>query len=430
MTKFNCTQTARPREQQITTTMKKKLFYLLLLMLSIPNVEAQIRLMGVNKTNNSDKIDIVTWNMFDSSSVTCNQTDLTSYALATSGFSDYSGQYHISGLSPSGMGLLIFNTFTNTTSFTIGSFLSNITEFDMSTGIMYKLSIEINKTVSVVAHTMSPNQDSLIGTFVEPNLMGLVVDAICFDANKGVIYHIGMNQNNSKDLYAIYVRDTSFTYTKIPIIGEEDNYFSGLQFDNVNNKIYGRRANFDSASTYLGSDIVEINSVSGAITVKTAITQFSNFLGGSSCFDQNTSTFMIIGVDDNFTRKMIAYNTLTDSLFNGYVPVTVSELACINTRFAQFKYGTPTGIKKINRAEAISIYPNPAIDELHISIPPEVLANELQVELINGLGEIVYRSTIEQHQSAFQISGLERGIYFYRIMDKTQPILTGKLCKE
>lgn len=410
--------------------MKKILFYLLLLRLSIPCAQAQIRLIGVNNTNNPDKIEIVTWSMFDSSSVNHYQTDLTSYAFATSSFSDYSGKYHISGFSASGMGRLSFNTFTNTASFTVGSFLSNITEFDMSTGVMYKLSIDVNKMVSVVAHTMSNNQDSLIGTFVDSNVIGLVVDAICFDANKGVIYHIGMNQNNSKYLYAIHVRDTSFTYTKMPIIGEEFNNFSGLQFDNVNNKIYGRRANFDSASTYLGSDIVEINSVSGAITAKTAINQFSNFLGGSSCFDQSTSTFMIIGVDDNFTRKMIAYNTLTDSLFTGYVPVPVSELACINTRFAQFKYGMPTGIKKINRAEAISIYPNPAIDKLQISITPEFLTNELQVELINGLGEIVYRSNIEQHQSTFQISGLERGIYFYRIMDKDQPILTGKLCKD
>lgn len=410
--------------------MKKILFYLLFLSQSIPCAQAQIRLIGVNNTNNPDKIELVTWNMFDSSSATYYQTDLTSSVFATSGFSDYSGKYHISGISAAGMGLLSFNTFTNTSSFTVGSLLSNITEFDMSTGMMYKLSIDENKTVSVIANSISTNQDSLIGTFIEPNLIGLLADAICFDANKGIIYHIGMNQNNSKDLYAIYVRDTNFTFTKTPIIGQEDNNLSALQFDNVNNKIYCTRANFDGGSTYLGSDIVEINSVNGVVSLKTAIKQFPYFVASSSCFDQNTSTFMIIGVDDNFTKKMIAYNTLTDSLVSGYVPPTVSELACINTRFAQVKYGTPTSVKKINRAEPISIYPNPATDKLYINLSHNCSVNNLQFELINMSGETVYQNKIEQDQTEFQISELERGIYFYRIMDKTQPILIGKLSKE
>lgn len=410
--------------------MKKILFYLLFLSHLIPCAHAQIRLIGVNSTNNPDKIEIVTWNMFDSSSATYYQTDLNSSLFATSGFSDYTGKYHISGISAAGMGRLSFNTFTNTSSFTVGSLSSNITEFDMSTGMMYKLSIDENKTVSVIANSISTNQDSLIGAFTEPNLIGLLADAICFDANKGIIYHIGMNSNDSKDLYAMYVRDTSFTFTKTPIIGQENNNLSALQFDNVNNKIYCRRANFDGGSTYLGSDIVEINSVNGTISLKTAINQFPYFVASSSCFDQNTSTFMIIGVDDNFTRKMISYNTLTDSLVAGYVPPSVSELACVNTRFAQVKYGTPTSVKKINWAEAISIYPNPVIDKLHISISPEVLVNDLQVELLNGLGEIVYRNKVEQNQTAFQISELVRGIYFYRIMDRYQAIQIGKLIKE
>lgn len=410
--------------------MKKILFYLLFLSQSIPCAQAQIRLIGVNNTNKPDKIELVTWNLFDSSSATYYQTDLNSSVFATSGFSDYTGKYHISGMSAAGMGRLSFNTFTNTSSFTVGSLLSNITEFDMSTGMMYKLSIDENNTVSVIANSISTNQDSLIGTFTEPNLIGLLADAICFDANKGIIYHIGMNTNNSKDLYAIYVRDTSFTYTKTPIIGQENNNLSALQFDNVNNKIYSIRANFDGASTYLGSDIVEINSVNGVVSLKTAIKQFPYFVASSSCFDQNTSTFMIIGVDDNLNSKMIAYNTLTDSLVIGYVPGGVSELACVNTRFAQVKYGTPTSVKKINRAEPISIYPNPATDKLYINLSHNSSVNNLQFELINMLGEIVYQNKVEQYQTEFQISELERGIYFYRIMDRYQPIIIGKLSKE
>jgi hypothetical protein len=410
--------------------MKKLVFYVLFFSQLIPCTQAQIRLIGVNNTNTSDKIDIVTWNAFDSSSVSYYQTDLNSYAFASSGFSDYSGQYYLSGFSAAGKGRLSFNTYTNNSTFAAGVFLSNITEFDMSTGIMYSLSIDVNNKVSVIANSLSSNQDSLVGTFVEPNLRGLLADAICFDANKGIIYHIGMNPNNSKDLYAIYVRDTNFTYTKTPILDQNSNNLTALQFDNVNNKLYCRRANFDSISTYLGSDIVEINSLTGAVSLKMAITQFPYFVASSSCYDQNTGTFLIIGIDDNYISKMIAYNTLTDSLVIGYVPRNVSELACVNTQFAQVKYGTPTVVKKVNQAELISMYPNPAADKLYIKLSPNGLENNLQFELINMMGETVYQNKLDQVQTEFQISALKPGIYFYKIMDKTQSIHTGKLSKE
>ncbi len=127
---------------------------------------------------------------------------------------------------------------------------------------------------------------------------------------------------------------------------------------------------------------------------------------------------------------MIAYNTLTDSLVIGYVPRNVSELACVNTQFAQFKYGTPTVVKKVNQAELISMYPNPAADKLYIKLSPNGFENNLQFELINMMGETVYQNKLDQVQKEFQISALKSGIYFYKIMDKTQSIHTGKLSKE
>lgn len=411
--------------------MKKILTYTLFLSLLTLCTHAQIRLIGASSNSTPGKIDIVTWNAFDSSNVVYHSTDLTAYVLGTSGFSDYSGLYYLSGISATGMGMLSFNTATNNSTFTKGSFLSNISQFDMSTGILYKLSIDLNNTISVTANSMSTNQDSLVGTFTEPDLRrGLVVDAICFDANKGIIYHIGVNQNNSKVLYAIHVRDTNFTFTKTPIIGEENNNFSALQFDNVNNKIYCRRANFDNRSTYLGSDIVEINSVNGTVSLKKPINQIPDFVVSSSCYDQSTGTYMLIGAENSISRKMIAYNTNSDSLVIGYVPSGVSELACNNIPFARFKYGIPTGVKEINWANAINLYPNPAADKLYINLPSIGLENNLQFELINMLGETVHRNKLDEVKTELQISALKPGIYFYKMMDKTQVIHTGKLSKE
>ena len=409
--------------------MRKIIIYLLLLFPVFSR--AQISLISANNTNRIGKIDIAKWNALDSSSVSFYPSDLNSYAIGSSAFSDYTGNYYLTGNSNTASGRITFNTYTNTQSFTAGSFLSNITEFDMSTGIMYKLTMDSLKTVRVIAHNVLSNQDSIVGIFTEPDLTGLLFDAIGFDANNGIIYHVGIHTDFSTHLYAMRCRDGIFTFTKTPITTAfYRTIFSGVNYDNVHNKIYARMAKFDTSNTYLGSDIVEISASNGSLTTKIAINQFPFFVGASSCFDQRTSTYMVIGAINSLNRKMICYNTVTDSLAIGYVPNGVADLQCDNTSFAQLKYGTPTNIQKIIMAEPIGVFPNPFSDKLTVSIPPSLMEQDLEFELINMLGELVYSSNLPNIQTELTILGLTKGIYFYKVVSSDKIIQTRKIVVE
>jgi hypothetical protein len=411
--------------------MKKTILCSLFLSFFIPSVWAQIAIISANNSNRPGKIDIAKWNALDSSSVRFYPSDLNSYAVGSSAYSDYTGNYYLSGNSNTGSGRITFNTYTNTQSFSSGSFLSNITEFDMSTGIMYKLTMDTLKTVSVIAHDVNSNRDSTIGTFSEPMLTGLLFDAICFDANNGIIYHVGIHTDFSTHLYAMRCRDSNFTFTKTPITTSfYRTIFSGLNYDNVHNKIYARMAKFDTSNTYLGSDIVEISASNGSVSPKIAINQFPFFAAASSCFDQRTSTYMVIGAMNGSNRKMICYNTVSDSIAIGYVPNGVADLQCDNTAFAQLKYGTPTGIQKISRAEPIGVFPNPFSDKLNLIIPANLLEVAMKIELTNMLGELVYSNNIATTQTELTIQGLPKGIYFYKISSNNKLIQARKILAE
>lgn len=70
---------------------------------------------------------------------------------------------------------------------------------------------------------------------------------------------------------------------------------------------------------------------------------------------------------------------------------------------------SPTGIDAKHSNYFNYIYPNPANDEVTINIP---LTSEFEIELINSLGEIFYKT---HNQNKLNISLLPTGIYFVHI---------------
>ena len=92
--------------------------------------------------------------------------------------------------------------------------------------------------------------------------------------------------------------------------------------------------------------------------------------------------------------------------------------------------GTPY-YTRINIPEnsAISIYPNPTSNLLHLSYslitqsPPQLILTDI-------LGQQVYSSPITQSETTHDISKLSKGICTWRIADNNAIIKTGKLIKE
>jgi hypothetical protein len=398
--------------------MKKSLLFACFVLLLMQSLSAQIQLLGAANGYRPGKIEILEWQIFDSATVQVFPTDLDAYLVATSGYDAYNGKYYLSGISDinSETGLLEFDANNNTQSFKPGTLVSNISEFDMATGTMYKLTMDAQKNINVYATSLSTNQDSVIGSIQEPDAVGLVLDAITFDANAGIIYYVGMNTDNTMSLYKFSVRNPPFLVSKIQLT---TSYYistiTAVNYDNVRDRLFARIANFDSTNKYLGTDIIEIEKNSGFIFLKVSLNKYPYFLASSSSYDQLSGTYVLVGLDSLGKKEMIAVNTNTDTYISGYVPNSVSEIICNNTTFANSKYGAPTGISKLKQDE-FKIYPNPVTDRLYI----DTKTNEaFEVEVYSVSGEKILSKKIEVGESReLDLRGNSKGIYLIQISSK------------
>lgn len=65
----------------------------------------------------------------------------------------------------------------------------------------------------------------------------------------------------------------------------------------------------------------------------------------------------------------------------------------------------------------LQIYPNPAIDFIRISMPPDF--DRAEVKVFNSMGQLVLVDKINSENTVLNISGFERGIYFVLVETET-----------
>ena len=400
-------------------TMIKTILYTAFIMLLSFGSKAQINLVGVANNPETGKIDIFKWQALDPESVTVFPTILDGYYFATSAFDSYNSNYYITGISGDSSGLYSYNTISNQENLVGGSLYSNISEFDMSTGKMYNLKMETEEYISIYEFDINTNQDSLIGVIYEPGANGIVVDAIGFDANNGILYYVGFTNDPALCLYAIPVRESQFSFTKTIInpTAAPFNIITSVNFDNVNEVIYARNATYDSTFNYTGSSIIEINKATGDIVTRGELVEFPYFVGGSSSFDQNTGTFLLVGIDTSNVAKMIAFNTYDNTYVSGFVPDNVSEIVCDNTSFVLSYYIT-TGVKAEQEFN-FSLYPNPVSDRLTIDQPS---SGEVTVKLISTQGKIVLEKDFATSKIELNMASIASGIYLLSLTSQGKTV--------
>ena len=88
-----------------------------------------------------------------------------------------------------------------------------------------------------------------------------------------------------------------------------------------------------------------------------------------------------------------------------------------------------TGVQELTELENISVYPNPAHDELQITNYKLQSNRKLNLRVVDVLGREVYSSKLEILNCKLQTSSWLRGIYFVEIADETKRI-TRKLIIE
>ena len=393
--------------------MTKTLLIVSLILIFNITGNSQINLVGAANNQQTGKIDIVKWQALDPESLIVHPSILDGYYFATSAYDSYNSNYYITGISGNSSGLYSFNTVTNEENLVGGSLYTNISEFDMSTGKMYNLKMETEEYISIYEFDINSNQDSLIGIIYEPGANGIVADAIGFDANNGILYYVGFTNDPAICLYAIPVRDSQFSFTKTILNTTEPyNNITSVNFDNVNEIIYARNATYDSSFNYTGSSVVELNKTTGDIITRGELVEFPYFVGGSSSFDQNTGTFMLVGIDTSNLLKMIAFNTYENTYVSGFVPGNVSEIVCDNTIFAQNNY-IITNVKK-EQVFNIKLYPNPVSEKLTIDNPH---SGNVTVQIISAYGKIVLlQNFISGDKIELNLSLLAPGFYMVNVI--------------
>ena len=399
--------------------MKKIFLSVVVVFMVSMGVQSQINLLGASINPVSGAGELLNWRAFDSLSVRVIPTILDGYFTTTSSFDALNSEYYITGISGDSTGLYSYNTGTGTENLMTASAYTNISEFDMSTGKMYNLTIDSTDYINVYEYDVTSNLDTFRGTIYESGLIGLFTDAIGFDSNNGIIYYVGSATDSTTSLYAISVRG-GFSYTKTTLntTAPINNIF-GINFDNVNEKVYALNDTYDSLFAMTGRSVIEINKVTGDVVNRGNLSEFPYYVGGSSSFDQATSTYLLVGIDTAGNTKMIGFNTLTNTYVAGFVPSFVSEIVCDNSVFARRTYGSTSGITQ-SSTSPISLYPNPVTDVLTIN---NTLAGPVKIQIFSALGNQVF----EQDYSAsnnirLNLESLSPGLYVLNLRSNDQTI--------
>lgn len=392
-----------------------KILPLLILMLTvIQGLNAQIRLLGAGINTSSDKIDIVKWQVFDSATVTSYPTVLDGYFFSSSAFNAFTGNYYITGIKQNDAVLLSFNSLTNQSEINSFSSVSNMTQIDMSTGKLYNMSSDSADYFSITEYNISTGTDSLIGIIHEPGIPGIITDASCFNSNDGILYYIGVDSLPGLSLYSIEVRNPVFSYSKIKLQPDTGlNNISAVQYDNVNNLIYAMNSKVDPSGNALDNVVVEIDKVTGNVTERGELSGFPYFLGGSSSFDQNSGSYLLVGFDRLFNQKMIVFNTYTNSYQTGFIPGSVSEIVCDNYNFAKAAYAN-TSLKKNEESTAMMVFPNPAHE--YFTVKVNDVTDNSSVFVTATDGKIVLSEQLRKNETLVPAADLSKGIYLITLI--------------
>ena len=415
-----------------TLHMKRCSFALMVCLLSCHTLLAQINLIGLNVSPAFGGIEVVKWNASDSTSVTSFPTSLLGWTTNTALFNSNNGNYYVYGISNAVNGVFNFNTQTNQSNLNtlapVNAF-SNSSEIDMSTGIIYNVTADINGSLIITAYDASAGVTTTLGNIDdnEPNPQDNRCDASGFDSNNGILYYAG-HDGTSQCLYKIPVRNASFAWSKVALPALADgNSYSSLNYDNTNNKLYAVTQALDANGNYSKASVLEINTTDGETTNRGILPL--NLLPGSlsnvSAFDQQSGSLLLIGYNNdnplNTERNLFIFNTNNNTYQMGQTPQGgfISEIVCDNYKYATLKYGNSTPpIVNIPEVKNNMVYPNPAKQKFNLYLPNFTANTTYQV--INTSGQKLLTGSIRNVNTEINTHQLPRGLYLLVVQQQSK----------
>lgn len=121
----------------------------------------------------------------------------------------------------------------------------------------------------------------------------------------------------------------------------------------------------------------------------------------------------------------ILFGTRTPSASNGgWYSGKIDDIGIWNRALTQQEvndlYNTlnpTTSIIENKNDLTLSLYPNPTNDKIYVDFQKNNLVSNYTIEILNTLGQVVFKSSNLVEKNSFDLSNLIKGIYFVRLVD-------------
>lgn len=398
--------------------MKKKIANLVVLGLfyciSIQTVAAQDEIKLIGFSSNGQSIDnLVKWNAGSTSFLQTNPVDYVGVLVGSSVYNSKIGEYYsrilISENEDYVSKMLKYQSQNNSFSLTdVTSVYNGSAEVDMQTGMLYSYDGDLDNNIYLNRYNPITQTSTNLGYYNFNEEVFFFPDSSCYDSDAGIYYFI-VQGNNGKKLVKSTITGDSYTYTIIPLIGDDITGNIGLEYSNEENTIHliYPEYNFETGTSTM--NVGNLNPETGQITNVLNIAEISALQLFNRTYDQNTEKLLFIGVDLNNEQRLYAYNTLTSTLENLPLPQTLLlEIEADNYEYAQARYNS-LGLNNFNQNTFI-VSPNPAKDFLNVNFEGQ----NCTYEIVDITGKSIQNGTLQNGQQIV-VTSLNKGMYFLNL---------------
>lgn len=383
----------------------------------------EIKLIGFDISNTQNP-NVVRWNAGSTSIDSSTPSNIQSIFIGTSTFDDRSEKFYanviVDNLEDFQFQLFSFDTNSQVTELSpMSSIYNGGSEVDMETGLVY--SYDYTEVNNPTFKMFDPSTQTIttLGVINFDSSRSYYHDSSCFDSNAKRFYFTVLKEDGIKELVTVNVNSQPFSYTIVPIVDSIFADFYGLEFSNKSNKIYTMYANPFEFGAPTSVKIGTLNPIDATVST---IVNMSDTLGyemGNKTFDQETDSFIFVGVDNIGQRHLYVINTESGIINQLTLPAeSVVEIECDNSIFAVSRYGV-LGLNENNSAK-FSISPNPSTDFIKVDF--DGVASDYSITDI--LGKMVVSGDLTTNNT-IDINGLSNGIYILKLVVDNK-ILTKK----
>lgn len=402
-----------------------KLFITICILLSnflIINAQ-EIKLIGFNITENNE-LDIVKWSAGSTAYDSSTPSTIQSVYMGTSTFDVRSGKFYVNAIQyDSGeYQNKLFSYDTNSQIVTVSpqsSIYNGGSEVDMESGLVYSYDFTDPNNPEFKMFNPSTQAITTLGVINFDSFRGYYHDSSCFDSNLKIFYFTVLKEDGIKELVTVNVNSQPFSYTILPIPDSIFVDFYGLEFSNKTNKIYTMSNDSYEFGTPFSVKIGILNPLDATVSTIVDMVDTPGYEMGNKTFDQETNSYIFVGVDAVGDRHLKVVNTVTGIVDNLPLPSEyILEFECDNSIFAVSKYGV-LGVNE-NITTTFSISPNPTRDFLKVNYDGVVL----NYSIIDVMGKIVASDNLTTNNT-IDVNELSNGMYILKITTDNE-ILTKK----